>query len=422
MAVFCFGPLPHERARVRVTEVKRRYAVAELIERLSDSPDRAQAFCRVFGECGGCQVQHLAYAAQLAWKREIVRNALARIGGLSAGVAETIGMTDPRAYRNKMALVVTGGERPELGFYRQRSHDVVPIDTCPVVAPRLDATLGRIDQLRGDDPVKRMLREARHIVARSAGATDQVTLSVTTNRQSGAVARAAEVLMQEASWIVGVTNSFDLSSANAIAGRRHRVVRGTPEIEEEIGGVHYRVSAGSFFQINAEMVGRIFDFLSPRLGEPGALVDLYCGIGTFALFFAKRGWSVIGVEENARAVDEAVANARLNGLDARASFIAGRVEEALGTQPLRSALRGAPTLFLDPPRKGCDEAVLAAIARARAPRLWYLSCDAATLARDLKFLASKGYRLEIVQPFDMFPQTGHVETLVLLEYSDLVSR
>ncbi len=260
MAVFCFGPLPHERARVRVTEVKRRYAVAELIERLSDSPDRAQPFCRVFGECGGCQVQHLAYAAQLAWKRDIVRNALARIGGLSAGVADTIGMTDPRAYRNKMALVVTGGERPELGFYRQRSHDVVPIDTCPVVAPRLDATLGRIDQLRGDDPVKRMLAEARHIVARSAGATDQVALSVTTACQSGAVARAADVLMQEASWIVGVTNSFDLSSANAIAGRRHRVVRGTPEIEEEIGGVRYRVSAGSFFQINAEMVGTHFRF------------------------------------------------------------------------------------------------------------------------------------------------------------------
>ncbi len=422
MAVFCFGPLPHECARVRVTEVKRRYAVGELIERLSDSPNRAQPFCRVFGECGGCQVQHLAYPAQLAWKREIVRNALARIGGLSAGVAATIGMIDPRAYRNKMALVVTGGETPELGFYRQRSHDVVPIDTCPVVAPRLDATLGRIDELRRDDPVKRMLADARHIVARSGGATDQVALSVTTVRESGAVARAAEVLMQRAPWIVGVTNSFDPSSANAIAGRRHRVLCGTPEIEEEIRGVRYRVSAGSFFQINAEMVGRIFDFLSPRLGEPGALVDLYCGIGTFALFFAKHGWSVIGVEENARAVDEAVANARLNGLDARVSFVAGRVEQALGTQPLRSALRGAPTLFLDPPRKGCDEAVLAAIARARAPRLWYLSCDAATLARDLKFLASKGYRLEIVQPFDMFPQTGHIETLVLLEYSDPVSR
>ncbi len=423
MAVFCFGPLPHERARIRIAEVKRRYAVAEMIERLSDSPDRREPFCRVFGECGGCQVQHLSYPAELAWKRELVRNALARIGGLDAVIGETIGMTEPRAYRNKMALVVDhGAARAELGFYRQRSHDVVPIDTCPVVTPQLDAALRRIEGLRATDPMKRMLAGARHIVARSARATGQVAMSITTERQSGGVAKAAQLLMDGAPWIVGVTNSFDPSSANAIAGRNHRVLCGTAEIEEEIGGVRYRVSAGSFFQINADMVGRIFDFLSQRLGKPGALVDLYCGIGTFALFFAKRGWSVIGVEENARAVAEAVANARLNGLESRAIFVAGRVESALGTQSLRSALRGAPAVFCDPPRKGCDEATLATIARARVPQIWYLSCDAATLARDLKFLASKGYRLEIVQPFDMFPQTGHVETLVLLEYSDLVSR
>ncbi|HVR46398.1 MAG TPA: 23S rRNA (uracil(1939)-C(5))-methyltransferase RlmD [Candidatus Binatia bacterium] len=423
MAVFCFGPLPHERARVRISEVKRRYAVGEMIERLSDSSDRAEPFCRVFGECGGCQVQHLAYPAQLAWKQGIVRNALARIGGLNAVVGETIGMSNPRAYRNKMALVVDhAAAQARLGFYRQRSHDVVPIDTCPVVTPQLDATLGRIEALSASDPVKHMLADARHIVARSARTTGQVVVSVTTERQSRGAAQAARLLVEEAPWIVGVTNSFDLSSANAIAGRNHRVLCGTPEIEEEIGGVRYRVSAGSFFQINAEMVGRIFEFLSQRLGEPGSLVDLYCGIGTFALFFAKRGWNVVGVEENARAVAEAVANARLNGLESRAAFVAARVETALGTQPLRSALRRAPTVFLDPPRKGCDDVTLAAIARARVPRLWYLSCDAATLARDLKFLAAKGYRLEIVQPFDMFPQTGHVETLVLLEYSDLVSR
>lgn len=423
MAVFCFGPLPQERARVRITEVKRRYAVGKMIERLSDSPDRAEPFCRVFGDCGGCQVQHLAYPAQLAWKREVVRNALARIGGLSGAVGETIGMTDPRAYRNKMALVVDHtSARAQLGFYRQRSHDVVPIDTCPVVTPQLDATLRRIEALRASGPVKGMLADARHIVARSARATGQVVVSVTTERQSGGAAQAAELLMEDTPSIVGVTNSFDLSSANAIAGRKHRLLRGTREIEEEIGGVHFRVSAGSFFQINAEMVGRIFDFLAQRLGEPGALVDLYCGIGTFALFFAKRGWNVVGVEENERAVAEAVANARRNGLESRAAFVAARVEGALGTPPLRSALRNAPTVFLDPPRKGCDEATLAAIARARVPALWYLSCDAPTLARDLKFLAAKGYRLEIVQPFDMFPQTGHVETLVRLEYSDLVSR
>jgi 23S rRNA (uracil1939-C5)-methyltransferase len=424
MAVFCFGPLPQERARVRIAEVKRRYAVAEMLELLSDSPERAQPFCPVFGACGGCQVQHLAYTAQLLWKREVVRNALARIGGLgSVAVGATIGMNVPRAYRNKMALVVDhAAASVRLGFYRQRSHDVVPISECPVVTPELDAALAALRAIRGTEPVERMLADARHLVARSARATGEVVLSITTERASGAADRAATPLMEALPGLVGVTNSFEPGSANAILGRRHRQLRGAPDIQEQIGGVIYRVSAGSFFQINAEMVERIFEFLSGRLEEPGTVVDLFCGIGTFALFFASRGWSVIGVEENALAVQEAVANARLNRLESRTTFVAGRVDQALGAEPLRSALLAGPTAFLDPPRKGCDEATLAAIAAARVPRVWYLSCDPATLARDLKFLASKGYRLETVQPFDMFPQTGHVETLVILENSTLASR
>ena len=424
MAVFCFGPLPGERARVRITEVKRRYAVAEVLELVSHSPDRVQPFCPVFGACGGCQVQHFAYPAQLAWKREIVRNALTRIGGLdSVDVGKTIGMTQPRAYRNKMALVVDhAATPPRLGFYRQRSHDVVPIDACPVVTPELDAALAVLTDRRRAKPVDAMLADALHVVARSAGTAGQVVLSVTTERPSDATQRAAVTLMETIPGLAGVTNSFDLGSANAILGRHHRLLGGTPEIEERIGGVRYRVSPESFFQINAEMVERIFDVLSPRLEQPDRIVDLYCGIGTFALYFAKRGWNVTGVEESGRAVDEAVANARLNGLDSRATFVAGRVEQRLREEPLRTALRAAPVTFLDPPRKGCEEATLGAIAQARVPHVWYLSCDPATLARDLKFLAAKGYRLETVQPFDMFPQTGHVETLVLLEYSDLVSR
>ncbi len=395
-----------------------------MVKLLSHSPDRVQPFCRVFGACGGCQVQHLAYPAQLAWKRDVIRNALARIGGLgSVEVAAPVGMNEPRAYRNKMALVVDhAAPAPRLGFYRQRSHDVVPIDECPVVTPQLDAALVALDAMLGSDPVEQVLAEARHLVARSARATGQVVLSITTERASAAARAAAAPLTDAIPGLIGVTNSFDLGSTNAILGRQDRVLFGAPQIEEEIGGVIYRVSPGSFFQINAEMVGRIFDFLSAKLEEPDTIVDLFCGIGTFALYFAKRDWNVIGVDENARAVDEAVANARLNGLASRATFVAGRVEQSLAAEPLRSGLRAASTAFLDPPRKGCDEATLAAIAAARVPRIWYLSCDAATLARDLKFLASKGYRLETVQPFDMFPHTGHVETLVLLEYSDRVSR
>ncbi|MGA8575110.1 MAG: 23S rRNA (uracil(1939)-C(5))-methyltransferase RlmD [Candidatus Cybelea sp.] len=418
MVVFCFGPLPGERARVRVIDVKARYAVADCLDVLAESPVRTEPFCAVFGTCGGCQLQHLDYAAQLEWKRSVVRGALQRIGGLTdVEVPATIGMLQPRAYRNKMSLVVDNrGSLPSLGFYRQRSHEIVPIDSCPIVAPKLDADLARLNALRRDAAVEAVLRDARHLVGR-ASAAGTSALTITTAQESESARRAAPVLLRELAGLAGVTNSFDLSSMNAIVGRRHRTLAGESEIEETIAGIRYRVSAASFFQVNVEMVGRIFDYLAPWLCTPGRIVDLYCGVGTFALFFAKNGWSVYGIEENAQAIAEATTNARRNDLQDLVRFTAGRVEQLACEGALREHLLNAGALFFDPPRKGSDEATLGAIADARVPSLWYLSCDPATLARDSKFLVAKGYRLVTVQPFDMFPQTGHVETLVRLEYS-----
>lgn len=418
LVLFCFGPLPGETARVRITEVKARYAVAEVLTILRESPARTKPFCPVFGACGGCQLQHLAYPAQLEWKRDVVLAALQRIGGLDkVHVNSTIGMEHPRNYRNKMSLVVDRAQDPPgFGFYRQRSHAVVPIDACPIVTTKLNDDLGALHADRGDEAVAVMLRDARHLVARSSNATGTSVLTVTGARDSADARRAAPVLMRDVPGLAGVTSSFDLSSANAILGRRHRQIAGTGEIEEEIGGLRYRVSAGSFFQVNVAMVAKIFEYLAPRLAAPRRIVDLYCGVGTFALFFAKHGWSVEGIEENVQAIDEAQANARRNGLEDTAHFTTGKVEQVIGEPAFRRTLQSADVVFFDPPRKGCDETTLHAVAEAHVPVLWYLSCDPATLARDSKFLVAKGYRLGAVQPFDMFPQTGHIETFVELEY------
>ncbi|MGZ3508111.1 MAG: 23S rRNA (uracil(1939)-C(5))-methyltransferase RlmD [Vulcanimicrobiaceae bacterium] len=416
MVVFCFGPLPSERARVRITTVKPKYAVGELLEVTKASPFRTTPFCSVFGTCGGCQVQHLRYPAQLAWKREVVRNALSRIGGLGdVAVRETVGMINPRNYRNKMSLVVDHRfTTPQIGFYQQRSHELVPIEGCPIVAPQLNDYIKTLNEARVDPQTAPAFNEARHIVARSAKATAQSVLTITTAQPSEAVAKAASALMARLPGVVGMTNSFDLSSQNAIMGRKHRVLAGTPQIEEQIAGVRYRVSAGSFFQVNVEIVARIFEFMAPGLDTPRKIVDLYCGAGTFSLYFAKLGGEVYGVEESAQAIAEANENAELNALTDRVRFRSGRVEDIVRNAEARQALREAQIVFLDPPRKGSDDATLGAIADAGVPNIWYLSCDPATLARDLKFLAAKGYRLGVVQPFDMFPQTGHVETLVTL--------
>jgi 23S rRNA (uracil1939-C5)-methyltransferase len=419
IVVFCFGPLPQERARVAITTVKQKYVVAKVVRLIAGSPFRVQPFCPVFGACGGCQVQHLSYPAQLAWKTAIVGNALSRIGGLKdVPVRAAIGMGNPRAYRNKMSLVVDGRSGiPTIGFYQQRSHDLVPIDACPIVTNQLSDYVARFNAARFNDETAGALAETRHLVARSARATGQAVVTITTAEESAQAAKAAPALFKALPGVVGITNSFDLGSQNAIVGRRHTVLQGTPEIEESIHGIRYRVSAGSFFQVNVEIVGRIFEFMKPGFERPRKIVDLFCGAGTFSLFFAKHGCDVFGIEESPQAVAEAHANAVLNGMQDRVTFRTGRVEEALKSGEARDALAAAQIVFLDPPRKGCDEATLAAIAASGVPNVWYLSCDPATLARDLKFLAAKGYGFGVVQPFDMFPQTGHVETLVTL-YSE----
>jgi 23S rRNA (uracil1939-C5)-methyltransferase len=253
-----------------------------------------------------------------------------------------------------------------------------------------------------------------HAIVRAGVASGQAVLSLTTDRAVPAIKEQAPGIARKVGGVVGVSNSFEPRTANAVLGRKMLYVWGQREMEETIEGVRYRVSPASFFQVNSEMVGRIFRFLAPGIRPGRKVVDLYCGAGTFAIFFASRGAEVVGVEENPAAVREARENAALNAVNDRVRFAEGRVEGAVAHADGKRALAEAEIVFLDPPRKGSDEATLDAIANANVPNLWYLSCNPATLARDLAYLARRGYALGVVQPFDMFPQTGHVETLVTL--------
>ncbi|HEY0614984.1 MAG TPA: 23S rRNA (uracil(1939)-C(5))-methyltransferase RlmD [Candidatus Elarobacter sp.] len=419
LVVFVTGPLPGERARVRITQVKPKYAVGEVTAYEFQSEMRAKPFCPVFGTCGGCQVQHLAYPAQLAWKEQIVRNALRRIGGFyDVAVRRPVGMAFPRNYRNKMALVVdhVRGET-SFGFYQARSHALVRIDSCPVVLPQLDAAIGGLYEAARAPETRDAFTRAKHAIVRAGAASGQAVLSVTTDRSSTEIRETAPLIARKVRGVVGVSNSFEPRTANAVLGRKMSYVWGKREMEETIEGVRYRVSPASFFQVNSEMVGRIFRFLEPALAPDRTVVDLYCGAGTFAIFFASRGARVVGVEENPAAVREARENAALNQVEDRVRFVEGRVEGAVANKDGKQALEQAEIVFLDPPRKGSDEATLEAIAAAGVANVWYLSCNPATLARDLAYLAKRGYALGVVQPFDMFPQTGHVETLVALHKS-----
>jgi 23S rRNA (uracil1939-C5)-methyltransferase len=335
-------------------------------------------------------------------------------------VAAPIGMREPRGYRNKMALVVdTQGSEPVFGFYRARSHDLVPIERCPIVLEPLDAAIGKLAEAAQAPATAPAFAGVRHVVMRS-GLTSPGSgvLSLTTETKSAAVARLAPDLAAAVPGVAGISNSYELSNANAVIGRRMDFVWGKREMEETIEGVRFRVSPASFFQINGEMVAAIFRTLAPLIAGAPKIVDLYCGAGTFAIYFASRGADVVGVEENAAAVAEARQNARLNKVEERVRFVRARVEGELGNPAGREALRAADIVFLDPPRKGSDEATLATLADAAVRQIWYLSCNPATLARDLRYLDGRGYAIERVQPFDMFPQTGHVETLVTLRLKE----
>ncbi len=415
--IFVSGPLPGETAGVQITSVKAKYAVGEVVSYHATSELRAEPFCPVFGTCGGCQVQHLIYPAQLAWKQQIVRNALRRIGGFTnVNVEPPVAMAQPRAYRNKMSLVVERhGDSTQLGFYQARSHELVPIDACPVVVPPLDTAIAGLHAAAADRSTGIAFNGVKHAVMRVGTASGQAVLSLTTERHSDDIAATAPALARKVPGVVGISNSFELRNANAVMGRKMAFVWGAREMEERIEGVRFRVSPASFFQVNSEMVGKIFRFMEPGIRAASRkVVDLYCGAGTFAIFFATRGAQVVGIEENPAAIREANLNAELNAVARRARFIAGRVEGTVVNPAGRAALNAADIVFLDPPRKGSDEPTLAAIAAAGVGNVWYLSCNPATLARDLLFLQTQGYEPGIVQPFDMFPQTGHVETFVTL--------
>lgn len=421
MVVYAWGPIPGERARVRIEAVKAKYAVGELVELLSQSPDRAAPFCPVFGTCGGCQVQHVAYASQLRWKRSLVANALQRLGGIKdAHVGFPVGMDAPRAYRNKMALVVDhSGPSPGFGFYAARSHDVVQIQACPIVLPQLDRAIGGLWEAAGDDASVGAFDDASHVVARAGRSSGEGVVAITTGTRSPALAGRGQALAAHLPGIVGVVNSYEPPSENAVMGRKQSTAFGRAEIEERIDDVRFMVSPASFFQVNSEMVGKIFSFIAPHLSGMRSIVDLYCGAGTFSLFFAKHGTRVIGVEENPHALREARENAKRNGLEDRTMFLAGRVDATLRSKRGLDALAGADLAFLDPPRKGSDDATLDALLHARVPHVWYLSCNPAMLARDVARLVAGGYRLGPVQPFDMFPQTGHVEALASIYRADV---
>jgi 23S rRNA (uracil1939-C5)-methyltransferase len=420
--VFVPDALPGEKVTAIAEVVKQNYAKARLDEVLVPSPDRVAPSCAVYRRCGGCQLQHLSYPAQLAAKRQTVIDAVARIGRLDGvTVHPTLGAAEPWHYRNKMQFPVgLSAGRLAVGCFAPGSHDIVDVDDCHIqhaanntVARTVRAALAELGIPPYDEKSGRGV--VRHVLGRVGTASGEVmTVIVTATADLPRKESVITSLRRDIPGLVSVVHNVNPARTNVILGRQTATIWGRDTIVDRIGDFLFRVSARSFFQVNTAQAAVLYGKAEEYAGLTGAetVIDAYCGTGTITLFLARRAAKVYGIEVVADAVADARANAAANGI-VNVEYIVG---DAVDVMPKLRARGVQPhAIVVDPPRAGCAPVVLDTFVRMRPERIVYVSCNPASLARDLAVLADGGYLVKEIQPIDMFPQTYHVESVVLLQ-------
>jgi 23S rRNA (uracil1939-C5)-methyltransferase len=418
--VFVPGALPGEKVRVRIASASRKYARGTVVKVEKASPARETPRCRHFGICGGCHMQHMAYDAQLDMKEDRVADELSWALGHKVAVESIRGPNEPWEQRTKVGFQVGG--RPgalHLGLFKVRSRDIVAIKECPVQDPKATALALKIGEIASRLKIAPWKEDGngtlRAVVVRLAPGTDEmhVTLVAGTPSFNSLDRLAVEVIEAGAK---GVSINVNAEPGPMLMGDRTRLVAGQGRIEAVVGGVRYLMSPGAFFQTSRYGVETLVDEVRNVLADvpkDASVVDLYCGVGLFALALADRVDRVVGIEENAQAITDARDAAKLNGF-ARVRFIAGRAESRI--RELAEREKSPFAVIVDPPREGCDPSVLEVVANILRPqRIVYVSCEAESLGRDGQLLEELGYVLVRARPIDMFPHVYHVETVAVFE-------
>ncbi|MBQ4403362.1 MAG: 23S rRNA (uracil(1939)-C(5))-methyltransferase RlmD [Selenomonadaceae bacterium] len=432
LAVFVEGALPGEEVLAEIETRKKNYAVGRLVEVVKNSPERVEPFCPLYKNCGGCQLQHMSYAAQLKWKRQQVVDAVERIGKLGGvKIFETLGMENPLRYRNKMQFPVgkamrnaqcvvrndSGRGKDELviGCYARGSHKIIDTTSCLIQNAGNDKILAAVRvvakkfnlQPYDEDTHKGFLR---HVMGRVGSNGELMIVLVTATKNFPNEKNFVRALLKEIPNVTSIQQNVQTFRNNVILGRDTKILYGKPTIHDKIGGLSFNISARSFFQVNTAQAEVLYktaqDFAELRGNE--TIIDAYCGTGTISLFMAKKARKVVGVEVVSSAVADAKKNSRENNIR-NAEFIVG---DAVNVLPkIFDAGVYAEVVIVDPPRAGCDKKVLETFAAMKPEKIIYVSCNPATLARDLKILDELGYRTKKIQPVDMFPFTSHVESV-----------
>lgn len=409
-----------------ITKPKKNYGYAKMLRVLESSPYRVEKRCPVARQCGGCQIQELSYDAQLEFKAKKVYGNLERIGGFAPEFLDTVmepicGMENPFNYRNKAQFPIGTDKQGNIvtGFYAGRTHSIIPNMECALGVSVNEKILKIIVNFMNQYSVSAYNEETgrglvRHVLIRYGFKTGEIMVCLVINGDK--IPKSEELVhkLVEIPGMTSITYSVNRENTNVIMGKEIGILWGQGYITDYIGDVKYQISPLSFFQVNPVQTEKLYGLALEYAGLEGneTVWDLYCGIGTISLFLAQKAKKVYGVEIIPQAIDDARNNAKINGFT-NAEFFVGKAEEVLPEQYEKNQVY-ADVIVVDPPRKGCDEVLLNTMVKMHPERIVYVSCDSATLARDLKYLCENGYEVKRVKPVDQFPHTVHVETVVLM--------
>ena len=426
--VFVEGGLIQDKVKVRINKSKKNYAVGDIVEIIEKSPFRVDRICSDdLKDCGGCQIQELDYNKQLELKTNEVKQVISRIGKLeNVEIHETIGMQSPCRYRNKAQFPIQNiNGSTAIGFYKKKSHDVIPTDMCVIQYDINDKIIKIIKTYIQAYNVS-IYNETthtgvlRHLVTKVGFTTNEVMVVLVANGTNlPHLNELASVLKENILGFKTLVLNVNKAKTNVILGKENKVIYGNGKINDYIGDLVFEISPLSFFQVNPVQTEVLYNkaLEYAELKENDTVFDIYCGIGSISLFLAQKATKVYGIEIVEDAIKDAKINAKLNNLN-NVEFYVGKAEEVV--PKMYSEGKTANVVVVDPPRKGCDEKVLDTIVSMKPDRVVYVSCNPSTLARDLAYLDERGYKCVEIQPVDMFPHTMHVECCAkIVKKSDL---
>ncbi len=426
--LFVKDGVPEDFLEVKVIKLKKNYGYAKIVNLITPSENRVEPICNVFQRCGGCTLQHLGYKEQLKFKTKKISDNLKRIGGFSNfKLYDTIGMENPLFYRNKAQFPIgeADGKRV-VGFYSQRSHNIVPVKKCFIQHPICENILEIVENFIINKNLKSYNENThtgllRHVLIKVGFTTNEIMVCIVIN---GHKLPHEKLLIEQLTQIENIKSiciNINTEKTNAILGKKTETIWGESFITDYIGELKFKISPLSFFQVNPVQTKILYEKVVEfaNIQRDDIVIDAYCGIGTISLFLAKSAKKVFGIEVVPEAIEDAKINAEINSIK-NVDFIVGKSEEIIPELFQKENIK-ADVIVVDPPRKGCDIKLLQTIIDMKPKKVVYVSCDSATLARDLCILCAEGtgYRLECVQGIDCFPMSTHVESVAMLVNIDI---